>query len=152
MAADIIAAALARHDLAPKVRAFLADLQRRAARWPLTPRQMQAVGRIANAPPAPDFAAVNRAACQHAEAVCRRLLPGGVRIGREWACGSVAGEKGQSLRVQLAGARAGAWIDFAAGDHGGDFVSLAAAVAKVSQSEAARGLARMLGVEDARHG
>jgi hypothetical protein len=144
-----IAALLARSDLSPGVRAFLADLARRAARRPLTPRQMRAVERIANTPPRPDYDAINRAARQRAEDVCRRLLPGGVRRGAEWACGSLSGEAGQSLRVRLVGERAGAWIDFDAGDRGGDFVSLAAAVVKVSQAEAARGLARMLGVEDA---
>jgi hypothetical protein len=56
------------------------------------------------------------------------------------------------LRVRLRGDRAGAWCDFATGDKGGDPVSLAAAVARIPQADAARRLARMLGVEGADDG
>ena len=41
----------------------------------------------------------------------------------------------------------GRWADFATGDKGGDPISLVAYLADVSQGEAARLLARMLGVE-----
>jgi hypothetical protein len=145
--AAMVAAALARRDLPPHTRAFLADLARQAARRPLTPRQIQAAARIAGAPMPPDFAAINRAARARAADVRRRLLPGGVRRGAEWVCGDLSGAVGQSLRVRLAGERAGAWIDFATDARGGDFVSLAAAVARLPQAAAARGLARMLGME-----
>jgi hypothetical protein len=145
-AAEMLAAALARHDLAPKVRTFLADLERQAARRPLSPRQIEALARIAAAPPAPDFAAINRAALARLPDVLARLLPGGRAVGTEWHTGSLRGEAGDSLRVRLRGDRAGAWCDFATGDKGGDPISLAAAVARVSQAEAARGLARMLGL------
>jgi hypothetical protein len=50
------------------------------------------------------------------------------------------------------GARAGAWIDFATGEKGGDVIALAAAVWRVPQGEAARRLAALLGVEACRHG
>ncbi|WP_209353609.1 hypothetical protein [Roseomonas nitratireducens] len=113
----------------------------------MTARQAAAVRRIAEAEPAPDFAAINRAARARAEDVCRRLLPGGARHGKEWAAGDLSGAAGKSLRVRLEGDRAGAWIDNATGDKGGDFVSLAAAVARVPQADAARHLARMLGAE-----
>jgi hypothetical protein len=122
-------------------------VQRQAARRPLTPRQMQAVARIASAPPRPDFAAINRAALARLPNVLARLLPGGRAVGAEWHAGSLRGEAGDSLRVRLRGDRAGAWCDFATGDKGGYPVSLAAAVARVPQDEAARRLARMLGVE-----
>ncbi len=48
----------------------------------------------------------------------------------------------------------GKWCDFATGDKGGDPVSLVAYLAGVSQGEAARMLARMLGLEAGglRHG
>jgi hypothetical protein len=111
---------------------------------------MAAVQRIAHAEPPPDFGAVNRAARARAEDVCRRLLPGGARHGNYWAAGDLSGAAGKSLRVRLEGERAGAWIDNATGDKGGDFVSLAAAVARMSQGEAARSLARMLGMEGGR--
>lgn len=149
-APDLLRTALARPDLSPKARDFLCDVQRAARRGPLTARQMAAVEKIARAEARPDFAAINRAASERAEDVCRRLLPGGARLGRYWAAGDLGGGAGKSLRVRLDGERAGAWIDNATGEKGGDFVSLAAAVARMSQAEAARNLARMLGVEGTR--
>lgn len=141
-----LAAALALSDLPPSVRDFLGSLAKQSRRRPLTPRQREAVRRILRAEPPPDFGAVNNAARARAEEVCRRLLPGGARRGRHWAAGDLAGAPGQSLRVLLEGERAGAWCDFATGARGGDLVSLAAATAGISQSEAARRLARMLGL------
>lgn len=141
-----------RTDLSPKARAFLLDVQRQAARRPLTPRQMQAVERIATTAPRADFAAVNRAALARLPDVLARLLPGGRAVGAEWHAGSLRGEAGDSLRVRLRGERAGAWCDFATGDKGGDPVSLAAAVARVPQADAARRLARMLGMEGCGNG
>ncbi len=105
--------------------------------------------------PAPlDFAAINAAALSHLETLCARWLRGGRRIGPEWRCGSLGGEAGGSLGVRLRGARAGAWQDFATGDKGGDPISLAAAIFRITQTEAARRLAAMLGIgsEDRRHG
>jgi hypothetical protein len=46
----------------------------------------------------------------------------------------------------------GRWADFATNEKGGDVVSLAAAVWRVSQREAARRLGELLGVEGCRHG
>lgn len=101
-----------------------------------------------------DFAAVNAAALPALEALCARWLAGGRRIGPEWRCGSLAGEEGGSLGVRLTGRRAGCWADFATGEKGGDAVSLAAAIFRISQVEAARRLATMLGLtpEGNRHG
>lgn len=102
----------------------------------------------------PDFDAINAAALPVLEAICARWLPGGRRIGPEWRCGSLAGEPGASLGVRLLGTRAGCWQDFATGEKGGDPVSLAAAIFRIPQAEAARRLAAMLAVseEDGRHG
>ncbi len=124
-------------------REFLAHMAVR--RWPPTKRQLKTLEKIA-ARERPDFTVVNQAARQRAQDVCRRLLPEGTRQGKEWVCGSVSGIAGRSLRVRLDGDRAGAWFDHATGDGGGDFVSLAAAVAKLPQFEAAQQLARMLGL------
>lgn len=146
---DLLNTALARSGLSSKARDFLRDVQRAARRGPLSLRQMEAVERIARSEPPPHFAAVNRAASARAEDVCRRLLPGGARHGNYWAAGDLTGAAGKSLRVRLGGDRAGAWIDNATGEKGGDFVSLAAAIARMPQAEAARNLARMLGMEDA---
>jgi hypothetical protein len=94
-----------------------------------------------------DFAAVSRAALPHLEALCRRWLPGGRPIGGEWTCGSLRGEAGNSCKVNL---RTGRWADFATGERGGDVVALAAAVHRMTQADAARELARMLGLEGRR--
>lgn len=91
-----------------------------------------------------DFAAISAAALPHLDPLCRRWLPGGKRVGMEWTCGSLKGEAGSSCRVNL---RTGRWADFATGQRGGDPVSLAAAVAGIGQAEAARNLARMLGLD-----
>lgn len=155
MIANTIRAALARPDLSTSVRAFLADVQRQAARRPLTPRQLAAVQRIATAPlrlPPPDYGAVNRAALTRLPDVLARLLPGGRAVGTEWHAAGLSGGKGDSLRVRLRGSRAGAWADFATGDKGGDPISLAAAVARLPQHDAARQLARMLGMGSSAHG
>ncbi|WP_439577677.1 DUF7146 domain-containing protein, partial [Elioraea sp.] len=55
------------------------------------------------------------------------LLPGGRREGDEWRCGSVAGEPGSSLAVQLRGPRRGLWCEHAGGQ-GGDALDLVGAV------------------------
>src|SRR5712671_1506123 len=46
------------------------------------------------------------------------LLPADYREGAEWRCGSVAGERGDSLGVHLTGAKAGVWSDFSTGQKG----------------------------------
>lgn len=94
----------------------------------------------------PDFDAVNNAALAHLPDVLARLLPGGRKVGAEWHAGSLRGEPGDSLKVRLTGERAGRWCDFATGDRGGDPVSLAAAIHRLSQREAADRLAAMLGL------
>lgn len=58
--------------------------------------------------------------------LARELLPGGRREGAEWRCGSLAGERGQSLGVHLTGQKAGVWRDFATGE-AGDALNLVAA-------------------------
>jgi hypothetical protein len=121
--------------------AFLSDMQRRQ-RLP-SEAQLAVLRRIAGRV---DFASVNRAALARLPEVLARLLPGGKPVRQEWHAASLRGGAGDSLRVRLSGVRAGVWADFATGDKGGDVVSLAAAVAGLSQAEAARNLARMLGI------
>ncbi len=82
----------------------------------------------------------------NAEAVAMRLLPGGQREGREWVCGSVAGESGKSLKVCLSGERAGLWADFAGGDSG-DLLDLWAAVRRVSIADALKEARDYLGIQ-----
>ncbi len=60
-------------------------------------------------------------------ALCAELLPGGVREGPEWRCGSLAGERGRSLAARLHGDRVGVWSDFSTGE-AGDALDLVAQV------------------------
>jgi predicted P-loop ATPase len=90
-----------------------------------------------------DFDAIASAALLHAEQLVAQWLPGGRRDGQEWKCGSLGGDKGDSCSVNL---RTGAWADFATEDRGGDLISLYAAIRGCNQGQAARDLARELGI------
>ena len=100
-----------------------------------------------------DFAEINRAALAAFPAVLARILPGGKRIGAEIVALNPRRADRQlgSFKVNRYNGR---WADFATGDKGGDPISLVAYLADVSQGEAARLLARMLGIEAGgpRHG
>src|SRR5271163_1307203 len=93
-----------------------------------------------------DFAAINRAALSSVRAVLARLLPGGRAVGDEYIVRNPRRDDKRpgSFSINL---RSGKWADFATGDKGGDPVSLVAYLADVSQGEAARLLAQMLGIE-----
>ena len=55
----------------------------------------------------------------HAEAVCRRYLPLGRKLGRYWVAGELDGARGRSLFVRLPRPRrTGKWTDAANGQHG----------------------------------
>ena len=94
-----------------------------------------------------DFPAINRAALPYLPELCARWLPDGRRRGREWVARNPrrADRHAGSFSVNLENGR---WADFAAGAGGGDVVSLAAYLAGISQAEAARQLAGMLGVRN----
>ena len=54
-----------------------------------------------------------------AEAVCRRYLPHGRKLGRYWVAGDLDGARGRSLFVRLSGPGVpGKWTDAATGIHG----------------------------------
>ena len=93
-----------------------------------------------------DFAEINGAALCAFPAVLRRLLPRGERIGKEYVALNPRRPDRRlgSFKINL---NNGKWADFATGDNGGDPISLLAYVANVSQGEAARLLAQMLGVQ-----
>src|SRR5271166_5201813 len=93
-----------------------------------------------------DFAMINRAALAAFPAVLARILPGGKRVGAEIVALNPrrADRRLGSFKVNR---YYGKWADFATGDKGGDPISLVAYLADVSQVEAARLLARMLGLE-----
>ena len=93
------------------------------------------------------FAAVKRAALAQLPALAARWLPAGRRSGNEWIARNPlrADRRAGSFKVNLA---TGRWADFAIGKSGGDPISLAAYLGRMSQAEACRALARMLGVAD----
>jgi hypothetical protein len=93
-----------------------------------------------------DFANINRAALAAFPAVLARILPGGKRVGSELVALNPR-RTDRNLGSFKINRYNGRWADFATSDRGGDPVSLVAYLADVSQTEAARLLARMLGIE-----
>lgn len=95
----------------------------------------------------PSFATVNRAALSVLPILLRHWLPTGYRQGAEWVALNPrrVDRRHGSFKVNLA---TGRWADFATGDAGGDVVSLAAYLAGLSQGEARRRLALLLGCDD----
>jgi hypothetical protein len=92
-----------------------------------------------------DFANINRAAIAALPGVLARIVPGGKIVAHEYTVRNPtrADRHAGSFKINL---RTGRWADFVTGDKGGDPVSLCAYVEGVSQGEAARRLARMLGL------
>ena len=92
-----------------------------------------------------NFKALDEALLQMADIVVPDWLPGGVRKGHEWVCGSLAGEPGTSCSVNLI---TGAWADFADHERGNGLLSLFAAIHGLTQAKAAVQLARIWKLED----
>ncbi len=84
-----------------------------------------------------DFKEINERLLSRAEGVLSEWLPSGRLRGHEWVVGSIQGEAGESLSINI---NTGMWADFAAGDKGGDLISLYAAMNCISQGEAAKKL------------
>jgi twinkle protein len=84
----------------------------------------------------------------NAEEVARMLLPAGKKEAGEWVIGSTAGEPGKSLKIRLAGQRAGKWADFAT-DQAGDMLDLWAEVRGLSIGDAMRQASDYLGLQPA---
>lgn len=98
-----------------------------------------------------DFSEIHRVALANFPLVIARILPGGKCVGSE-----IVALNPKRCDKQLGSFKinryTGRWADFATGDKGGDLVSLVAYLADVSQGEAARLLANMLGIEGRDHG
>lgn len=77
--------------------------------------------------------------------VAKYLLPNGKKESQEWVCGSVDGEKGKSLKVNLAGKRV--WSDFSTGQ-GGDLIELWQQVRSLSLPDAMKEIKDYLGIID----
>lgn len=82
-----------------------------------------------------------------AEDVARQFLPNGKRDGKAWVCGDVDGAEGRSMRLELAGDRAGLWIDFATGE-GGDLIDLWAKQHNGSIPQALEEIKKYLGIRE----
>jgi hypothetical protein len=96
--------------------------------------------------PPVDFARINGVALRALPALLARWLPDGRQVGGEWMARNPrrVDRRPGSFKVNL---RTGKWGDFATGAGGGDPISLAAYLANIGQVEAARELARALGIE-----
>ncbi|MGO9430916.1 hypothetical protein [Rhodoblastus sp.] len=93
-----------------------------------------------------DFDSINRAALAALPAVLNRVLPSGKAVHKEWVALNPR-RRDRSLGSFRVNRYNGKWADFATGDKGGDPISLVAYIEGVSQSEAARLLAQMLGIK-----
>jgi hypothetical protein len=122
-----------------------------AHRTRLSAEQSKVLMRIVDKVEAPaggdrlNFAEINRRAMSRIEDLCRRWLPDGKREGREWRAADpqCADHRPRGLSVNLT---TGRWCAYD-GAAGGDPISLAAYLAGCHQSDAARNLASMLGME-----
>src|SRR5205823_8524510 len=82
---------------------------------------------------------------RRATEVVQLLLPRGSQEGAKWKAGSIDGEAGGSLEVELDGSHAGQWRDWNGGDHG-DLVDLWKAVRKLSIGDTLRQVKEWLGI------
>jgi twinkle protein len=82
---------------------------------------------------------------ERSEAVALMLLPGGRKVGHYIHAGSVAGEKGDSLRVCIEGAKNGVWLE-GNGSDAGDLMDLWMAARNLSKREMFRQVHEYLGV------
>ena len=93
-----------------------------------------------------DFAAINAAALRVAGPVLSRIVPGGTIRAREYVVLNPrrADHRLGSFRLNMS---SGKWSDFACGARGGDIISYVAYCENIGQADAARLLARMIGIE-----
>jgi hypothetical protein len=89
------------------------------------------------------FPCIRDASLRHLNVIVKRWLPEGRKVGSEWVVRNPmrADTRPGSFKINL---RTGLWADFATGDKGGDVISLAAYLFRLSQVEAARKVASML--------
>lgn len=94
-----------------------------------------------------DIKTIVAALAARAVPLARELLPGGMRDGHEWRCGSVAGEAGQSMAVHLTGEKAGVWADFSTGETGDALDLVAAVLFRGNKRQALVWARRWLGID-----
>lgn len=97
-----------------------------------------------------DIRDVARGLAQHIEALAGEIFPAGRndRHAGQWCIGSLAGEPGQSLRIELRGEKQGLWCEHADGT-GGDALDLVAQVlCRGDRAEARRWGIQWLGLSE----
>lgn len=92
-----------------------------------------------------DFHHIGQTSLRYLPLLVLRWLPDGRREGHEWVARNPTRNDRTlgSFKINL---RTGHWADFATGDKGGDVISLAAYLHKLSQSGAAGKISEMLGL------
>lgn len=85
---------------------------------------------------------------QHAESIGRECLPGAIKDGSYLKAGSIGGERGSSLVLNLAGANRGMWRDWSNGDQGDMTVLVEQAMFGGDRAEAVKWLKSRLGLDD----
>lgn len=91
---------------------------------------------------------LSNALWDNVERVVTYLLPNGKKAANEWTCGSVDGEKGSSLKVNMAGKRV--WSDFSTGESG-DLLDLWCATKACQLHVAMTEAKALLGIKDDDH-
>jgi putative DNA primase/helicase len=91
-----------------------------------------------NAPDRIEFEALADGLLNDAESLLDQWFPAGKLRGHEFTVGSLKGEPGGSLSINV---NTGKWADFQSGEKGGDLISLYAAIHGMKQIDAARELA-----------
>lgn len=89
-----------------------------------------------------NFDEINQRCIAMLESLLNEWLPQGKREGNEYKIGSLSGEPGRSLSINL---RTGVWKDFASDAGGSDPISLLAAIRGSNQGQAAKELAERFG-------
>ncbi len=93
-----------------------------------------------------DFQALRQAALNRCPALLFELVPGGKLVGNEYMVVNPTRQDNRAGSFSI-NTKTGRWCDFATGDKGGDAISLYAYLHGLKQGEAARELARMMGVQ-----
>ena len=79
------------------------------------------------------------------EELCRQLLSNGTRDGTGWRVGNIAGDRGESLEIELQGPKAGLWLDRAGSDKG-DVIHLIAQARGITNFQALQWAHEFLGI------
>ena len=85
---------------------------------------------------------------QQAESIGRECLPGAIKDGHYLKAGSIGGERGSSLVLNLAGANRGMWRDWSNGDQGDMTVLVEQAMFGGDRGQAVQWLKSRLGLDD----